>query len=123
MKFDIQAVAPSGYEVVGYRVVKFPEPYIDQFSGDLMVWDSSEPSTYKHLILKKLRWTPEPGSAYWTICIDTDGVYWAGRSEWVDHEMGARQRDRGVVFETEAEAKVLADKLNEAVTALFEAEL
>lgn len=81
MTFDIQSVAPEGYEVVGFGTISNGDVYI-RHSGKADVWRCPKRSECKYLILKK-KWTPKVGevvavrdseSQDWTYSIFT-GMY------------------------------------------------
>ena len=69
--FDIQSIAPEGYEIIGYRTAKFGEEYM---SGELVQrWGFDQPSSAKKLILRK-KWAPKVGEV--VACRDNEGVLW-----------------------------------------------
>lgn len=72
MTFDIQSVAPEGYEVVGFGTLSKGDVYI-RHSGKADVWGWSERSACKYLILKK-KWTPKVGEV--VAVRDQDSVPW-----------------------------------------------
>jgi len=119
MKFDIQTVAPDGYEVIGYRMVS-PSELIRNPYGEAVPWVQTSSSTSEYIVLKRLRWTPKLGETYYTIRMSSTGFFGPQQSSWDCGAVDVTRRDRGIVFQTTEGAEGAADKLNEALKAVFE---
>jgi hypothetical protein len=56
---------PEGWEYDELRAVKKGEYFLSNL-GEALLWDNDEPSAGIYIILRRARWVPKPGEAYYS---------------------------------------------------------